>query len=55
MLHAWANSAQVHYVAPQWRETGGLLLAEGALRELRAAGPGGCQNAEPIPPPRGSS
>ncbi|MDC2953499.1 aminopeptidase N [Streptomyces gilvifuscus] len=43
MLHAWANSAQVHYVAPQWRETGGLLLAEGALRELRAAGPGGEQ------------
>ncbi|MBK3645557.1 aminopeptidase N [Streptomyces sp. MBT33] len=43
MLHAWANSAQVHYAAPQWRETGGLLLAEGALRELRAAGPGGEQ------------
>ncbi|MFD8303520.1 aminopeptidase N [Streptomyces sp. NPDC059690] len=43
MLHAWANSALVHYVAPQWRETGGLLLAEGALRELRAAGPGGEQ------------
>ncbi|MGW2235279.1 aminopeptidase N [Streptomyces sp. NPDC001759] len=40
MLHAWANSALVHYAAPQWRETGGLLLAEGALRELRAAGPG---------------
>ncbi|MER5510595.1 aminopeptidase N [Streptomyces sp. NPDC002766] len=43
MLHAWANSALVHYVAPQWRETGELLLAEGALRELRAAGPGGEQ------------
>ncbi|TQJ88177.1 aminopeptidase N [Streptomyces sp. SLBN-31] len=43
MLHAWANSALVHYVAPGWRETGGLLLAEGALRELRAAGPGGEQ------------
>jgi aminopeptidase N len=40
MLHAWANSALVHYTAPQWRETGGRLLAEGALRELRAAGPG---------------
>jgi aminopeptidase N len=40
MLHAWANSALVHYVAPEWRETGGRLLAEGALRELRAAEPG---------------
>ncbi|MEU9392637.1 aminopeptidase N [Streptomyces sp. NPDC048324] len=40
MLHAWANSALVHYAAPAWRERGGLLLAEGALRELRAAGPG---------------
>ncbi|GGL69803.1 aminopeptidase [Streptomyces fumigatiscleroticus] len=40
MLHAWANSALVHYVAPQWRRTGGRLLAEGALRELRAAAPG---------------
>ncbi|MGW2828037.1 aminopeptidase N [Streptomyces sp. NPDC001286] len=40
MLHAWANSALVHYTAPGRRETGGLLLAEGALRELRAAGPG---------------
>ncbi|GAA3104275.1 aminopeptidase N [Streptomyces echinatus] len=40
MLHAWANSALVHYAAPAWRETGGELLAEGALRELRAAGPG---------------
>jgi aminopeptidase N len=27
-------------VAPGWRQTGGRLLAEGALRELRAAGPG---------------
>ncbi|MCL6670593.1 aminopeptidase N [Streptomyces panaciradicis] len=43
MLHAWANSALVHYAAPAWRERGGLLLAEGALRELRAAGPGGEQ------------
>ena len=40
MLHAWANSALVHYVAPEWRPTGEALLAEGALRELRAAGPG---------------
>ncbi|MDN0196856.1 aminopeptidase N [Streptomyces sp. S.PNR 29] len=40
MLHAWANSALVHYAAPEWRRTGGRLLAEGALRELRAAGPG---------------
>jgi aminopeptidase N len=37
MLHAWANSSLVHYVAPQWRPEGGRLLAEGALRELRAA------------------
>ncbi|MBQ1094026.1 aminopeptidase N [Streptomyces sp. B93] len=40
MLHAWADSALVHYAAPAWRETGGTLLAEGALRELRAAEPG---------------
>jgi aminopeptidase N len=40
MLHAWANSALVHYAAPAWREEGERLLAEGALRELRAAGPG---------------
>ncbi|MFF4251742.1 aminopeptidase N [Streptomyces sp. NPDC001663] len=40
MLHAWANSALVHYVAPEWRPTGEALLAEGAQRELRAAGPG---------------
>ncbi|MEV0633610.1 aminopeptidase N [Streptomyces sp. NPDC050619] len=41
MLHAWANSSLVNYVAPDWRETGGRLLAEGALRELRGAEPGG--------------
>ncbi|MFE9306391.1 aminopeptidase N [Streptomyces sp. NPDC006706] len=35
MLHAWAESALVHYVAPQWRETGGRALAE-----LRQAEPG---------------
>ncbi|MEU6252304.1 aminopeptidase N [Streptomyces sp. NPDC047043] len=40
MLQAWANSALVHYVAPEWRPTGEALLAEGALRELRAAEPG---------------
>jgi aminopeptidase N len=40
MLHAWANSALVHYAAPEWRATGEELLAEGALRELEAAGPG---------------
>ncbi|WP_371671527.1 aminopeptidase N [Streptomyces sp. NBC_00289] len=40
MLHAWANSALVHYVAPDWRRTGGRLLAEGTLRELRLAEPG---------------
>ncbi|MEU2224747.1 aminopeptidase N [Streptomyces sp. NPDC018347] len=40
MLHAWANTALVHYAAPAWRERGGELLAEGALGELRAAEPG---------------
>ncbi|MET7457087.1 aminopeptidase N [Streptomyces sp. NPDC005574] len=40
MLHAWANAALVHYVAPDWRQTGGQLLAEGALGELRNAAPG---------------
>ncbi|MEU2284615.1 aminopeptidase N [Streptomyces sp. NPDC013178] len=40
MLHAWAESALVHYVAPPLRSTGERLLAEGALRELRAAEPG---------------
>ncbi|MFJ3716619.1 aminopeptidase N [Streptomyces sp. NPDC090057] len=40
MLHAWANSALVHYAAPQWRATGERLLAEGALGELREAEPG---------------
>ncbi|WEH41803.1 aminopeptidase N [Streptomyces sp. AM 2-1-1] len=41
MLHNWAHSALVHYTAPDWREEGGRLLAEGALRELRRAAPGG--------------
>ncbi|MEV0171870.1 aminopeptidase N [Streptomyces sp. NPDC050803] len=40
MLHAWAESAVVHYAAPAWREQGGVLLAESAERELRAAEPG---------------
>ncbi|MFJ9035785.1 aminopeptidase N [Streptomyces sp. NPDC102406] len=40
MLHAWARSAVTHYAAPEWREEGGRLLAEGALRELRIAEPG---------------
>ncbi|MEU9010904.1 aminopeptidase N [Streptomyces sp. NPDC048479] len=40
MLHAWARSALQHYAAPEWREQGGRLLAEGALRELRLAEPG---------------
>ncbi|MHB9861708.1 aminopeptidase N [Streptomyces sp. YIM S03343] len=43
MLHAWAESALVHYVAPEWRETGERLLADGALKELRAAEPGSQQ------------
>ncbi|MFD0315019.1 aminopeptidase N [Streptomyces flavalbus] len=40
MLHAWASSALTHYAAPEWRPVGAPLLAEGALRELRAAEPG---------------
>ncbi|GAA3757584.1 aminopeptidase N [Streptomyces tremellae] len=40
MLHSWAESALVHYAAPAWRTEGGRLLAQGALRELRAAEPG---------------
>ncbi|MFF4207806.1 aminopeptidase N [Streptomyces sp. NPDC001796] len=40
MLHTWAGSALTYYAAPAWRETGGRLLAEGALRELREAEPG---------------
>ncbi|BCL30638.1 aminopeptidase N [Streptomyces aurantiacus] len=40
VLHAWANTALTFYVAPEWRATGGRLLAEGALRELRSAAPG---------------
>ncbi|MEU1656198.1 aminopeptidase N [Streptomyces griseofuscus] len=40
MLHAWTHTALDRYAAPDWRETGGALLAEGALRQLRAAGAG---------------
>ncbi|CAL9563233.1 aminopeptidase N [Streptomyces sp. Tu 3180] len=40
MLHAWAESALVHYAAPGWRERGGALLAECAERELYDAEPG---------------
>ncbi|MGW1246516.1 aminopeptidase N [Streptomyces sp. NPDC002535] len=40
MVHAWGKSAVTHYAAPAWREEGGRLLAEGALRELRVAEPG---------------
>ncbi|WEP00348.1 aminopeptidase N [Streptomyces sp. FXJ1.172] len=40
MLHAWTESALVHYAAPEWRERGGALLAQGAERELYDAEPG---------------
>nr|WP_222108593.1 aminopeptidase N [Streptomyces cupreus] len=40
MLHAWAESAAVHYTAPDRREQAGLLLAEGAALRLNAAVPG---------------
>jgi aminopeptidase N len=40
MLHNWANSALTYYAAPDWREPGGRLLADGALSELRQAEPG---------------
>ncbi|MFH8340516.1 aminopeptidase N [Streptomyces sp. AM6-12] len=40
MLHAWTHTALDRYAAPDWRKTGAELLAEGALRELRAAGAG---------------
>ncbi|MFD7136948.1 aminopeptidase N [Streptomyces sp. NPDC059894] len=39
-LHAWAESALVHYAAPAWRAAGERLLADGALAELRSARPG---------------
>ncbi|MGW0787375.1 aminopeptidase N [Streptomyces sp. NPDC002911] len=40
VLHAWAQSALVHYATPAWREEGGRALAEGASAELRRAEPG---------------
>ncbi|MEU3743946.1 MULTISPECIES: aminopeptidase N [Streptomyces] len=40
MVQAWTKSAVTLYAAPEWREEGGLLLAEGGLRELRLAEPG---------------
>ncbi|MFF5345765.1 aminopeptidase N [Streptomyces althioticus] len=40
MLHAWAESAAVHYTAPERREETGRRLAEGAAEQLRAAGEG---------------
>ncbi|GGQ64242.1 aminopeptidase N [Streptomyces pilosus] len=40
MLHAWAESAAVHYTAPERRERAGRRLAEGAAAGLRAAGAG---------------
>lgn len=40
MVHAWTKSAVSLYAAPDWREEGGRLLAEGGLRELRLAEPG---------------
>ncbi|MER7898401.1 aminopeptidase N [Streptomyces sp. NPDC096046] len=40
MLHAWAESAVTHYTAPARRESSARLLAEGARRELYAAGAG---------------
>ncbi|MEU5607434.1 aminopeptidase N [Streptomyces sparsogenes] len=40
MVQAWAQSALQHYATPDWRERGGLRVAESALRELRRAAPG---------------
>ncbi|MCL8014806.1 aminopeptidase N [Streptomyces sp. AS02] len=37
MLHAWAESAVTHYVAPEWREQGVRLLTQGASVQLYAA------------------
>ncbi|GGW40485.1 aminopeptidase N [Streptomyces griseoloalbus] len=37
MLHAWAESAAVHYTAPERKEEAGRLLAEGASALLHAA------------------
>jgi aminopeptidase N len=40
MLHAWAESALVHYAAPAGREQAAVLLAQAAERELYDAEPG---------------
>ncbi|WP_371481523.1 aminopeptidase N [Kitasatospora sp. NBC_00315] len=40
-LHRQAKGAVALYADPAWRAEGDRLLAEGALRELRAAEPGG--------------
>ena len=40
-LHQQAKGAVDLYADPAWRAEGGRLLADGALRELRAAEPGG--------------
>ncbi|MFD3664540.1 aminopeptidase N [Streptomyces sp. NPDC058659] len=40
MVHTWTQTAVTLYSAPEWREEGGRLLAEGGLRELRLAEPG---------------
>ncbi|MFF1874780.1 aminopeptidase N [Kitasatospora herbaricolor] len=40
-LHQQVKGAVELYADPAWRAEGGRLLAEGALRELRAAAPGG--------------
>ncbi|RLV08758.1 aminopeptidase N [Streptomyces griseocarneus] len=40
MIQSWAQSALVHYAAPDWRAAGGRGLAASALRELRLAEPG---------------
>jgi len=40
-LHQQAKGALDVYAAPEWRAEGGRLLAEGAVRELSAAEPGG--------------
>ncbi|MFG2571340.1 aminopeptidase N [Streptomyces sp. NPDC048481] len=40
MLHAWAESALVHYAPRDWRPAGERALARVAERDLRAAEPG---------------
>ncbi|MEU4876537.1 aminopeptidase N [Streptomyces sp. NPDC021608] len=40
MLHAWADSALVHYAPQDWRPAGERALARVAERDLRAAEPG---------------